>query len=250
MSGTPAAERTLTGRPLQRARRGLSFERSASPTIVLLAGLGLLAVTVYVLLGMQIATPWIMLDELAYAELAKGIAEDGRLLIRDEPTSYLSFLYPLLIAPAWLASSMETTYVLVKTINAILITLAAVPVYLWARRLMTGSYAAATTVLVLLMPSLLYSGMVMTENAFLPAFLLAAWTMALALERPTLFRQALGFGEVALCASVRVQGVVLVPIFLTALAVDGLLDSRSRDGKGIVAALRARARAFRYSLIL
>src|ERR671919_1851909 len=150
MSGTPAAERTLSGRSLQRARRGLSFERSASPTIVLLAGLGLLAVTVYVLLGMQIATPWIMLDELAYAELAKGIAEDGRLLIRDEPTSYLSFLYPLLIAPAWLAASMETTYVLVKTINAILITLAAVPVYLWARRLMTGSYAAITTVLVLL----------------------------------------------------------------------------------------------------
>jgi hypothetical protein len=250
MSGTPAAERTLTGRPLQRAVRGLSFERSASPTIVLLAGLGLLAVTVYVLLGMQIATPWIMLDELVYAELAKGIAEDGRLLIRDEPTSYLSFLYPLMIAPAWLASSMETTYVLVKTINAILITLAAVPVYLWARRLMTGSYAAITTVLVLLMPSFLYSGMVMTENAFLPTFLLAAWTIALVLERPTLLRQGLAFGAIALCASVRVQGVVLVPIFLTALAVDGLLDSRSRDGEGIVAALLARARAFRYSLIL
>jgi hypothetical protein len=250
MSGTPAAERTLAGRPLQRVRRGLAFERSASPTIVLLAGLGLLAVTLYALLGMQIATPWILLEELVYSELAKGVAEDGRLLIRDEPTSYLSFLYPLVIAPAWLAASMETTYVLVKTINAILITLAAVPVYLWARRLMTGSYAAATTVLVLLMPSLLYSGMVMTENAFLPTFVLAAWTIALALERPTLLRQALALGAIALCASARVQGLVLVPIFVTALAVDGLLDSRSRDGKEIVSALLARARAFRYSLIL
>jgi hypothetical protein len=250
MSGTPAAERPVSGQPAPSGRFGLVLEHAAAPTILLLGGLGLLVVTVHVLLGLRIETPWILLDELVYAELAKGIAEDGRLLIRDEPTSYLSFLYPLLIAPAWLASSMETTYSVVRVINAILMALTVVPVYLWARRLMSSTYAAITTVLTLLLPSFLYSGMVMTENAFLPAFLVAAWTLALALERPTLLRQAFAVAAIALAASVRLQGLVLVPIMLTAVAADGLLDSRTRGGTGILAALRARVRAFRYSLIL
>jgi hypothetical protein len=191
-----------------------------------------------------------MVDELLYSELAKGIAEDGRLHVRREPTSYLSLLYPIAIAPAWLASSMDTTYAVVKAINAVLITLAVVPVYLWARRLMTPSYAVVTALLALLMPSLLYSGMVMTENAFLPAFLVATFSIARALERPTLARQALALGAVVLAVLVRVQGVVLILVLLTAIALDALLEARGGRAKRFHAALTERFRAFRHSLIL
>src|SRR5919108_1987307 len=175
MSGTPAAERTIPGRAAHGGWRGFVFEHSAAPTILLVGGLVLLAATVYVALGLRIETPWIMVDELAYSELAKGIADHGRLLVRDEPTSYLSFLYPLAIAPAWLASSMEATYAAAKIINAVLMALTAVPVFLWARRLMTPAYALVATALTLLMPSLLFSGTLMTENAFLPAFVVATF---------------------------------------------------------------------------
>jgi hypothetical protein len=99
-----------------------------------------------------------MVDELIYSELAKGVADDGRLLLRGEPSSYFSFLYPVLIAPAWLASSMETTYAAAKTINAVLMALTAVPVFPWARRLMRPAYALVPTALTLLMPSLLTAG--------------------------------------------------------------------------------------------
>jgi hypothetical protein len=217
---------------------------------MLLGGIGLLAVTAYVLLSLRIETPWIMVDELIYSELAKGVAEDGELLLRGEPTTHVSFLYPVLIAPAWLVSSMETTYVLVKTINVILITLAAVPVYLWARRLMPSAWTFVVTALVLLIPGLLYSGMVMTENAFFPAFVLASFAIALALERPTVLRQALMLGAIGLAASVRVQGVVLIPILLTALLADGLLEWRGTQGGRLFSILIAKTRAFRHSLIV
>ena len=68
---------------------------------------------------------------------------------------------------------MDRTYALAKAINALLVTLAGVPLYLWARRLVSPGYALLALGLFLLLPSLLYSGTLMTENAFLPAFLLA-----------------------------------------------------------------------------
>ena len=55
-------------------------------------------------------------------------------LFRDA-TLHQSLLYPLLLAPAWFADSMGTTYALAKGITAAAMALAAVPVYLWGRRL-------------------------------------------------------------------------------------------------------------------
>ena len=65
--------------------------------------------------------------------------------------------------------------------------------------------------LVLLMPSLIYTGMLMTENAFFPAFVTACFAIALTLERPTLLRQALALVAIGLTCAVRPQALVLVP---------------------------------------
>ena len=48
-----------------------------------------------------------------------------------------ALLYPILIAPAWLAHAMSTTFDLVKLINTTLVSLTAVPVYLWAKRVVS-----------------------------------------------------------------------------------------------------------------
>jgi hypothetical protein len=40
-----------------------------------------------------------------------------------------------------------------------------------------------------LLPSFFYTGELMTENGFFPSFILAAFAIALVLERPTLRRQ-------------------------------------------------------------
>ena len=122
---------------------------------------------------------------------------------------------------------METSYELARAINVLMMVLAAVPVYLWGRRMMSPAYAALASALVLLMPSLLYTGMLMTENAFFPAFVATAYAMALTLERPTLLRQALVLIGIAVTCVVRVQALVLVPIYAAALALKLVLDLRA-----------------------
>jgi Dolichyl-phosphate-mannose-protein mannosyltransferase len=192
-----------------------------------LAGLVLVAFVVRVLLGRQFETPWILVDELLYSELAKSLVEHGDLLIRDLPYGNLSFLYPALIAPAWLLDSMDATYGVAKALNALAMCLAAVPVYLWARRLVSPAWALVAAGLVLLLPAYVYTGTLMTENAFFPTFVLALYAFALALERPTIATQAFALGAAALACTARFQGVVLFAIFVLAVALKVLFDRRS-----------------------
>jgi hypothetical protein len=202
---------------------------SAAVTLMLVGAL-LLAFVVRVVLARKVVTPWIMVDELIYSELAKSFADHGDFLLRDSPSPIYNVAYPALIAPAWLAGSIETAYGFARAINAALMVLAAVPVFFWGKRLMSPSYALLPAFLVLLMPSQLYSGMLMTENAFFPTFLLAAFAIALTLERPTLLRQTLVLGAIGLACAVRAQGLVLLPIYAMALALKLAFELRAPGG--------------------
>ena len=92
---------------------------------------------------------------------------------------------------------MPRAYAAAKDINAVVMSLAAVPAYLLARRLVAPFPALVAAALALLIPSVLYTGMLMTENAFYPLFLLTALVLVLTLERPTPLRQLILLG---LCA--------------------------------------------------
>ena len=193
---------------------------------LLLAGALLFVVLARLWIADRIPTPWIMVDEVIYSELAKSFEAHGDFLIRDHAADVPSVLYPVAIAPAWIADSMPTAYGIAKAINVLLMTSAVVPVYLWARRLATPRWALVACALVLVMPSMLYTGVLMSENAFLPLFLAAAYTLALALERPTLLRQGLLLGFVVLAVGVRLQALVLLLVIPAAAALKVLLDAR------------------------
>lgn len=160
--------------------------------------------------------PFIMVDELIYAELARSLAAGGGLEVRGEP--YLvSLLYPLLLAPAYLVSdSLVDGYAAVKAINAAVMSLAAVPAYLLARRLLPAGLSVLAALLAVALPSLVYTGTVMTENLFYPAFLLFAWALVRMLERPTAASQLLVLALGLAVVLIRVQGVALVLAALTA----------------------------------
>src|SRR4029079_13740631 len=96
-----------------------------------------------------------------------------------------------LIAPPWRAHEMSTFYGLAKAINAVLISLTAVPVYLWARRVVSPWWALLAAGLVLVQTGLVLSGMRMSESASLPAFMFALFAIGIAVERGTLWTQAL-----------------------------------------------------------
>ena len=82
---------------------------------------------------------------------------------------------------------------------------------------------------------MLYTSVVMTENAFYPAFMLFVWALVAALERPTPLRQLAVFAALGLAYVFRAQAVALLPAILTAILLLALLNA--------VAVPTARARA-------
>jgi hypothetical protein len=161
--------------------------------------------------------PFVFVDELIYAELAKNIADSGQRLVRNVPVGGYGIVYPLLIAPAYLLfERVPDAYDAIKTINSLVMSLAAVPAYFLARRVLTQWYALGAAVLTVLVPSMAYTGTVLTENAFYPVFLTSVLALMLALEKPTLGRQAILLAAVGFAAATRLQAISLLPALLTA----------------------------------
>jgi hypothetical protein len=198
--------------------------------LLVLAGLMLLAFVVRMWLNTRVEAPWLMADELTYSEMAKSFAAGHGLEVRGFPPNVRT-LYPVLISPAWLLDSVQAAYGTAKTINTVAMTLSAIPLYLWARRLVSNGWALAAATLLLLMPAFAYSGMIMTESAFLPLFLLALYTLSRALETPTLAWQLLAVATVLPAVCIRLQGLVLLPVLVTAIVLDALVMSWAGNGR-------------------
>ena len=167
-----------------------------------------------------IPTPWIAPDELIYAELGRAFWRTGHLTLFGEPTRFFSFVSPVLAGLPLSLHDRETGYRLLQALQGIVMSLAAVPVYLWARALVSRGWALLAATLALVPPSVAYSGLVMTEVAFYPAFVLAAWAVWRALEEPTPRRQAWALAAIVLLCAVRLQGFVVGLAYLTAIALD------------------------------
>jgi hypothetical protein len=173
--------------------------------------------------GNRIRGLWIMPDEAIYASVAESLYTSGELAVLGQP-AYYSFVYPALIGLPLVVGDLEAGYVAVKLVQALAMSLAAVPVYVWGRTFMPRGWALVAAALTLAGPALVFTGLLMTEVAFYPVLVLAAWAMARALEHPTLGRQTVVVAAIAAAAATRLQAMVLVPVLLTALAFKALFD--------------------------
>jgi Dolichyl-phosphate-mannose-protein mannosyltransferase len=197
-----------------------------APVVAVVALIGIAAGgRIWLTRGVQ--APQILCDEFIYAELAKNFAATGHFGVRGE-RGYANLLYPFSISPAYVVThSMATTYGLIKAINAVVMSLTALPVYLWARRLVSAWWAVIAAALVLVLPAFVFTGMVMSENAALPTIVFALFALALVLERPTFHRQLLLFAAAAVAYLARTQNLVLGAIAPTAVALKMLFDARA-----------------------
>ena len=110
------------------------------------------SIVIRLLINTKFEAPTILTDELTYSQLARDIA-DGNLSLGNG----YGIVYPLLLAPSWIFNTYGTdAYTWMKATNAVLVSLTAIPVFLWARRMMQPRYALIAAVLSLLMPSLAY----------------------------------------------------------------------------------------------
>jgi hypothetical protein len=199
----------------------------AAPAWAWVAALVLFSWCVRFAFARHMVGPWIMIDEIVYSELAKSFAATGHFAVREAPTSGYGDVYPILISPAYaLFHSIPTVYTGIKVINALLMSLTAVPVYLLARRVVSQWGALAVAVLTLAVPSTFYAGVVMTENAFYPLFALLALALVATLERPRARNVVLFLAALLLAYETRAQAIAVLPAALTAPLLAAALARR------------------------
>jgi hypothetical protein len=212
----------LAGRVRAPRRLGLRLEgKTAHLTLVALIGVSVL---VRALLASTTVTPFLLVDELIHGELARSLADGDWFRLRGEHI-FAGYGYAASIAPAWLGDSIERSYEHSKLINAALMSLAAVPVYLWARRLCGDRGGLIAAALTLCLPWYALTAALMPESLFFPLFLLALYAAARAIEQPGPGWGGLFLVALVLATVTRVQGLILVPILVTS-AVAAAIASR------------------------
>jgi hypothetical protein len=201
-----------------------------------LAALVLLSTGLRAWAALKVPVPWIAPDEMVYGLLGRDLWLHGSLSILGGSTPYYSLLTPLLAGFPLAAFGLGTGYDVLHGLQAFVMSLAAVPVYLWGRTLVSRRAAFAAAALTVATPVLAYSGLMMTEVLFYPLLTVAAWTGAEAIGRPTRRNQILMLvAFVAVCAT-RIQAIVLVPALITAVLVDaGISRSWRRLGRHLPA---------------
>ncbi len=165
---------------------------------------------------------WIMPDEAIYGTRAEELWQHGHLSLFGG----YSVLYPLFAGGPLTLGSLAEGYAWLKPIQALTMSLSALPVYAYGRRLMPPVYALAAAALTVACPLLLFSGFVMTEVLYYPLAALTLLAIARAVETASLRDQALAVSLIAVSILMRVQAVVLLAVFAAAVLVDALLARR------------------------
>jgi hypothetical protein len=201
-------------------------KRSPALWIVAIVGASFVVRTA---VGWLQATPILMPDEYIYASIGRSLADSGHAHVRDGSAHFPALLQPILTAPAWLIGDLNVSYRLVQAIGALAMSLAAIPVYLLARRLgVSKSVGLALAALALLVPDLVYASFVSSEPFAYPLVLATVGAATAALAQPTRRNQLAFVLFAGLSAFTRAQFAVLPLVFLAAVVVQGLRERRVR----------------------
>jgi Dolichyl-phosphate-mannose-protein mannosyltransferase len=196
--------------------------RRADLTVALAALVGV-STLLHWLAGRRLPGLWIMPDEAIYASRAITLWRHASLPLLHGKQAGYGILYPLVAGLPLSVGDIPSGYSLLKFLQALVMSLTAVPVFVYGRRLMPAAYALLAATLALASPLLLYSGLVMTEVLFYPLVTLALLATARAVSTASGRDQAVALGLVVLAVATRLQAVALVPAFAAALVLDAAL---------------------------
>jgi len=206
---------------LARALRRTSL---AAPSA--LAALVAVSTLLHWLTGRRVAGLWIMPDEAIYAVRALGLWQHGSLPLFGSSGAGYSALYPVFAGGPLSIGSQATGYAILKVVQALVMSLAAWPVYSYTRRLAPVGFALLAAALTLACPLVLFSGFVMTEVLYYPLAAAALLASARAVATARLTDQAIALVLIGAAVATRVQGVVLLGVLVLALLVDAALGRR------------------------
>jgi hypothetical protein len=200
-----------------------------TPWVIVLTAIVALAAWFRVLLTRAETIPHVFGDELIYTDLAKSIALHGKPLVRGDLDIGHSVLYPLLLSPAYrFAADGAGAYVAAKTINAVALSLTAVPTYFLARRVVSHGWSLGVAALVVVEPWTAYAAFTMTESLFLPVFTAFALILVRMLDESTARRQLFVLLTLVVLVGIRPQALVFAGSVVVAILIKGLLTDRLR----------------------
>jgi len=206
---SPRADRRSIAEPHSRVDRA-----EARGAVLALAAIVVVAAGGYAAAAQLVDLPLLNPDELRYTLAARGVVHGEWLNLRGEACGY-GAVYPLVLAPILaLSGSVEVAYPFFKLANALLFALAAVPIYLLARRLLSAWWSVGVAAASLAVPSSIYTSLVLTESASYLMSSIALLAVVLALERPSVARQLAMLCAVVLAYATRPQFAALVVAFL------------------------------------
>lgn len=196
--------------------------RRTGLTLALPALVGL-STLLHWLAGRTVEGLWIMPDEAIYAERGLDLWRHLSLPILNGQGAGYSVLYPVLAGLPLSVGSLADGYASLKLLQALVLSLAAVPVFAYGRRLMPPGYALLAAALTVSSPLLLYSGFVMTEVLYYPLSAFALLAAARAVASATVRDQAVALVLVAAAVATRVQAVVLLAVLVAAAILDAAM---------------------------
>ena len=209
--------------------------RRALAEVSVRVGVAPLALLVSVSTAVRIVCAWLrptpdyFPDEYMYASFSRSIAAGHLPAVRGVSAHFLPLLQPLVTAPAWLLPTVADGYRATQAIEALVMSLAAVPVYYLARQVGLGSRSAlAAAALSLTIPALIYSSFVLSEPLAYPIALGSIAAAVRALDRPSVRSFALFLVLAAAAMFTRMQFAILIPCFVVALAAVLLRERRFR----------------------
>ena len=194
--------------------------RRIARATLLLAGLVVASTAIRFAVAQAFTTPWIASDEMVYGMVGESLWSHGTLTLRGLPSPYYSLLTPALIGAPLAVLDLGDGIQWARVLQALAMSLVAVPTYLWARRIASTGWALAAAAIVLAAPALHYSGFLMTEPLTLTVVTAALLALARALEEPSMWRYGIFVAWATAASAVRLQAMVLLPAFLLAALVD------------------------------
>lgn len=198
--------------------------RAFGRPFVALVALVLASTAVRFALSRGVAAPWIAPDEQLYGLLGRSLVAGDGLRVLGESVPYYSILYPLLVGLPFVGNDVAGGVAGVQALQAFLMSATAIPVYLWARPVAGARWALVAAALTVLIPGLAYSGLFMSEALYYPAAVVATWMLAACLRHPTLARQAVLLGAIALALATRLQAVGFIGVLVAAVALLSLAE--------------------------
>jgi len=203
----------------------LPLRLRAPATTVLVVGLVAASCVLRIVLAFTVRGPWIFPDELGYQQLAVNLAH-GRLALYGHSGLSYSPLYPLTLSPLFAAGLSATdAYRAITIVNAVLMSLALLPVYGISRFLLPRRESLTVVALAALAPLMYLTSLGMSENLAYPLFLIAAWLLLRTLADPSRRNDLLVLGAIMLACGARIQLAALVPAVVTTPILLALHDA-------------------------